>query len=177
MAVPQATAPVWQALTGVQAMAAPQATQAFPALQTMLVPQEAPAALLVALSTHTDEPVEHDVVPTLQGSGLVEQVSPAVHAVQVPALQTRLLPQVVPSARDIPLSVHTGAPVAHDRFPRWQALAGVQVPVTSQSSHTPMPLHTWPVPQVVPTGLLPTSTQTACPVVHDVAPVLQAFAG
>ena len=72
-------------------------------------PHCAPCPLL-PLSTQTDEPVEHDVVPVLHGF-VGWQVWPAVHETQLPLLHTRFVPQVVPSATFDPLSLQTGAPV------------------------------------------------------------------
>ena len=72
-------------------------------------PHSVPIPLL-PLSTQTDEPVEHDVVPVLHGF-VGWQVWPAVHETQLPLLHTRFVPQVVPSATFDPLSLQTGAPV------------------------------------------------------------------
>ena len=52
----------------------------------VLLPQALPDALL-APSTHTDDPVVHDVTPALQGLGLVVHVRPGVHGEQTPVLQ------------------------------------------------------------------------------------------
>jgi hypothetical protein len=114
----QTMVPTWHLLVGVHAIPAVHATHALALLHTMFVPHEAPAALL-APSTHIDEPVAQDVVPTLQGVGLlVQPVRPGVQVAQVPDLQKRFaVPQVEPSARDVPRSVHTAVPVAHERVP------------------------------------------------------------
>lgn len=157
------------------------ATHALAALHTMFVPHDAPTALL-APSTHTDEPVEQDVVPTLQGLGLVvHPVRPGVHEVHIPALQKRLfiVPHGVPSARDVPRSVHVAEPVAQDCVPLWHGLAGVQGPPLLQATQVPA-LHTMPlVPdtQTIPFGLFPLSTQTDEPVEQEVVPVLHTLVG
>ena len=105
-------------LVGVQAIPAVHATQTLEALHTMFVPHDAPAALF-APSTHADEPVAQDVVPTLQGLELVvHPVRPGVQDVHVPALQKRFaVPHGDPSASDVPRSVHVAAPVAQDCVP------------------------------------------------------------
>ena len=173
---PQAKVPVWHLLVGVHAIPAVHARHTPTALHTMFVPHEAPGALL-APSIQTDEPVEHDVVPTLQGLGLVVHMRPGVHAVHVPALQKRfVVPHVDPSARFVPRSVHVAPPVAQDCVPLWHALAGVQVPPLEQGTQVPA-LQTIPVPQVVPAALFPLSTHTDEPVAQDVAPVLHTFVG
>ena len=91
-----------------------QATQV-PSIQTLPVPQDAPLGLLPEV-THTIAPVEHDVVPTLQGS-LKGHAFPAAHATQTPALQTLSAPQAVPSWMSSSLSAqlivgeHTVLPI------------------------------------------------------------------
>jgi hypothetical protein len=166
-------------LAGVHDIAMVHATQALAALHTMFVPHEAPAVLLVALSTQTEEPVPQDVVPTLQGLGLVvHPMRPGVQDVQIPALQKRLfmVPQEVPSGSDVVRSVHMAAPVAQDSIPLWHALAGVQVPPLLQVAQVPA-LQTIPVPQVVPAPLFPLSPQTARPVAQEIVPVLHTLVG
>ena len=61
-----------------------------------------PAGLL-PLATQSWLPVAHEVVPSLHGSDAV-QVVPAVHGMQLPALHTRFVPQLVPLGTAIPLS-------------------------------------------------------------------------
>ena len=141
----------------------------------VLLPHALPAALFPP-STQTEVPVEHEVTPALQRFGLVVQARPAVQAEHVPALHTRLVPQLVPSGSEVVVSVHTGAPVEQERVPVWHVLAGVQDCPLLHVTHAPA-LHTMPLPQVVPAAVLPVSTQTELPVVHEVAPVLQALAG
>jgi len=51
-----------------------------------LLPQALPETLFVP-STHTDEPVEQDVVPALHGVGLVVHAAPGAHDPHTPALQ------------------------------------------------------------------------------------------
>jgi hypothetical protein len=148
-----------------------------------LLPQALPEALF-APSTHTDDPVEQDVVPALHGVGLVVQAAPGTHEPHTPALQYRFDaldgPHILPSASTVPVSTQTGVPDAQDNFPAWHALAGVHVPPSLHVTQLPA-LQTIPVipagEQDVPAGLFPDSTHTDDPVAQDVAPVLHTFAG
>jgi hypothetical protein len=73
-----------------------------PLPHTLLVPQDVPSVTL-PVSVHTEVPVEHDVVPVLHGfDGW--QPTPAVHAPQIPLLQTLFVPQDVPLLRLVPVS-------------------------------------------------------------------------
>jgi hypothetical protein len=88
-----------------------------PLLHTMFVPQEVPLAAL-ADSVQTGAPVVHDVVPVRQGLPLTLQVAPAVQLTQLPVEpQTLLVPQLVPAATRLPVSLQTGVPVEHARVP------------------------------------------------------------
>jgi hypothetical protein len=86
-------------------------------LQTMSVPQPVPAILLPP-SRQSCTPVVQDVMPFRQpGCGFVVQAWPAAQIVHWPlALQTWLVPQVVPAAFMVP-STQTCAPVVHDVTP------------------------------------------------------------
>ncbi len=97
--------------------------------------------------------------------------TPPVQAVQLPPLHTRLVPHAVPSASLVPVSVHTGAPLAHESVPVWQGFCGVQVDPAKQATQSP-PLHTMLVPQVVPLGAFPVVVQTDVPVAQIVWPTL-----
>jgi hypothetical protein len=81
-----------------------------PFWQTMLVPHDVPFALL-PVSVHTEAPVVQTVVAFLHGFVVVQAV-PAVQATHAPALQTMLMPQTMPFACAVPVSVHVGAPAA-----------------------------------------------------------------
>jgi hypothetical protein len=108
--------PAWQGFAGVQARPAVHATHA-PALHTWLVPQVVPFGTFPA-STQMGAPVLQVIAPVRQGRPETAQVASAVHSPQVPlALQTRLLPHVVPAATFTPVSVHSGAPVVHESVP------------------------------------------------------------
>jgi len=151
-------------------------------LHTMFELQDVPGVLLVALSTQTDDPVEHEVVPTLHGFGFV--VHPArsgVHELQVPPLQNWVFVvlHADPSASGVPRSVHTAVPVAQDSIPLWQGLEGVQAVPLLHATHAPalQTIPPVPAPQVIPLGLFPLSTQAGDPVEQEIVPVLQVLPG
>jgi hypothetical protein len=157
-------------------MPAVQDTQ-FPVLHTMLVPHEVPLATFPD-SAQTGTPVLQVVVPVRHGLPETEQVAATVQLPQTPAaLQTLFIPQLVPAATSVLLSLQTGVPVEHESVPVWQAfVAGVQGPFCWQVPHTPL-LQTMLVPHEAPFALLPVSVQTAAPVVQTIAPVRQRFVG
>ena len=127
-------------------------------------------ARLVPVSVHTDVPVEHDVVPEWHWLVGVHE-APAVHAVHVPLLHTWLVPQVVPLATDVPVSVQTGKPVAQLTVPVWHTLVGVHAAPAEHAEHVPLS-QTRLVPQAVPLDTdVPVSVHTATPVVHTTLPV------
>src|SRR5262252_3584582 len=94
-----------------------QATQLPLPLQTMLVPHAVPPVLGVP-STHVCTPVVHEVTPFRHAApGFVVQGWPLAQTVHWPdALQTELVPQLVPGALAAP-SMHVWAPVVHDETP------------------------------------------------------------
>jgi hypothetical protein len=79
---------------------------------------------------------------------------PAVQAMQLPLLHTRLLPQDVPFVRFVPRSVQVGAPPVQASEPLWQGALGVQVIPAAQVMQLPA-LQTMFVPQVEPFAALP----------------------
>ena len=88
-----------------------------PELQTRFVPHDVPLATF-ADSTQTGAPVLHVVAPVRQGLPVTAQVAPTLQSVQLPvALQTLSLPQAVPAATSVPLSVQTGVPVEQPSVP------------------------------------------------------------
>ena len=101
--VVQVSVPVWQGLLmGVQAPPLVHPMHV-PALQTWFVPQGVPLARFPD-STQRGEPVAQDVVPVLHAlPGW--QLEPAAQVTQVPALQTRSVPQLAPVASELPVSV------------------------------------------------------------------------
>ena len=81
-----------------------------PPLQTMFVPQEVPLAAF-ADSVQTGAPVLQDVVPVRHGLPLTLQVAPTVQLTQLPVEpQTLFVPQPVPAATRVPVSLQTGVP-------------------------------------------------------------------
>lgn len=78
-------------------------------------PQAVPRALLVD-SMQTFVPVVQEFEPFLHGLAAV-QGSPAVQESQEPLKQTEFVPQLVPLSAGAPVSLQTGAPVAHDCVP------------------------------------------------------------
>ena len=77
-------------MLGVHESPSVQATQ-LPALQTWFVPHEVPLVRLVLESMHTELPVAHEVMP-LWHALVGTQVKLAVQEVQLPPLQTLLVP-------------------------------------------------------------------------------------
>jgi hypothetical protein len=152
----------------VQAEPALQALQ-LPAMQTRFVPQGVPFGTF-ALSAQTELPVAQDVAPSLQ-TFAGWHAAPDTQALQVPALQTRSTPQLVPLGRALFVIMQLGVgeqavtPVRH-------GLVGTQVRPAVQLTQLP-PLQTMFVPQLVPSGALPDSTQVAEPVLQVVVPVRQ----
>jgi hypothetical protein len=100
-----------------QLLPAVQAAQVPEPLQTMLVPQLVPAALLVS-SRQVCTPVMHELIPLTHAAwGFVTHAWPAVQTVHWPfALQTWFAPQPVPAALGVP-STQVCAPVPHDVAP------------------------------------------------------------
>src|SRR5258707_547434 len=94
-----------------------------------------------------------------------------MHATQFPPEQTRLVPQAVPFATLDPVSVHGGVPIAHDRVPVWQTLAGAHDEPAAQTTQLP-PLHTMLFPHELPLGASPMTRHSDAPDPHDVRPAL-----
>ena len=141
-----------------------------PLLQTRFVPQEAPLATFPD-SVQTATPVSQATTPVRQGLLATVQAAPVWQDTQAPlALQTLFVPQVVPTATIVFLSLHTGAPVEQVSVPWWQALAGTQAAPVWQAVHCPS-RQTMSEPQVVPFAWLPLSVQTADPVAQTMAPL------
>lgn len=99
-----------------------------------------------------------------------------MHAVQVPELQTMLLPHAVPFARAVPVSVQAEAPVEHDVSPVWHALLGVHARPAVQAAHAPL-LQTMLAPQAVPFGAFDAVSTQLGVALHDVVPVWQTLTG
>lgn len=112
----QACVPAWHGFAGVQVDPTVHDTQA-PPLHTRFVPQEVPLATFPD-SAQTGAPVLHVVVPVRQGLPETAQLAPTVQATHAPAaLQTMFVPQLVPAATRVPLSVQTPEPVVQESVP------------------------------------------------------------
>jgi hypothetical protein len=112
----QVCVPAWHGFAGVQDSPAVHDRQ-LPELHTRFVPQVVPLATL-ADSAQTGTPVLHVVVPVRQGLPLTAQVAATLQSPQAPVvLQTLSVPQLVPAAASVPLSVQTGVPVAQASVP------------------------------------------------------------
>jgi hypothetical protein len=151
-----------------------QATQDPEVLQTMLVPQDVPGALL-PLSMQVCAPVVQDVVPFLHALfGLVVQALPVAQGTQAPEpLQTMLVPQLTPGPRLVP-SAQVAVPEEQSVTPFLQRLGlPMQVLPAVQPTQPPLPSHTMLVPQLTPGDLLVSSTQAMVPVEQAVTPFLQ----
>ncbi len=157
---------MWQGFVEVQVPPAVQATQA-PAEQTRFVPQLVPLGRAVVVAVHAG-PVLQVWLPTWHGSVGGVQSAPTVQEAQVPAEQTRLVPQLVPSVT-FPVSVQTGAPVAQEMAAMWHGFVEVQARPAVQV-HTPA-VQVSPTPQLVPLVRFPVSVQTDVPVLQEVMPV------
>jgi hypothetical protein len=161
-------APVLQGLVGGQLIAFVHDPHV-PLLQTLFVPQLVPLATF-PVSTHADTPVTHDVAPVLH-TFVGWQLTPPVHATQLPVLQTLFVPQVVPLARLLPVSEQL-IDGEQTVMPAWQRFVGAQARPAVQATHTPV-LQTMFVPHIVPLATLPVSVQTGAPLVQTVAAVRQ----
>src|SRR5512146_313559 len=124
----QDVVPTWHAFAGVQTWPGVHATQA-PPLQTSgrdaFTSHVVPSAS-AAPSTQVEVPVAQSVVPAWHGVGLPAQARPAVHAAQAPALHTRFVPQLVPSARRVVVSTQAWVPVAQEVVPATHAFGLVE---------------------------------------------------
>jgi hypothetical protein len=100
--------PTWQGLAGVQS-APPVQAMHFPAEQTRFLPHGEPLGAFVTVSTQADCPLAHDVTPVWQGlAGTQPRL--VVHALQLPASQTMLVPHPAPLAAGVIASVHVATP-------------------------------------------------------------------
>ena len=86
----------------------------------------------------TELPVEHDVVPFLQGlSGGLQAVPPA-QATHCPPEHTSFVPHAVPSLATVPMSLHIATPPEHEMAPTWHGLAaGEQAAPSEHGAHPP----------------------------------------
>jgi hypothetical protein len=141
----------------VHAVPAVHATQVPLPLQTWLVPQVVPAAVLPE-SRQRGEPIAQSTTPVLHGAlGFVAQAVPAMHATHCPLpLQTMPDPHTTPEPTLSP-SMQPGV-VPHATTPSLQTPPGllVQTVPAAQVMHEPL-LQTLSVPQDMPSGALTSS--------------------
>jgi hypothetical protein len=167
--------PTWHAFEGVHELPVVHAPQD-PLSQTSFVPHDVPLATLVSVSTHADVPDAQDVVPAWHGFVGVHEV-PAVHAEHAPLSQTLFVPQDVPFAAVLPVSLQTGKPDVQTVVPTSHAFVGVHAAPGVHPPHAPA-LQNSLVPQAVPlVAAVPVSVQVAVPDAHDVSPTSHGFAG
>ena len=167
----QTVMPAWHGFAGTQIVPAEQVAQ-LPAWQTMFAPQTLPLATSPD-SMQTGVPVLQAMVPLRQGLPGTTQSMPCTQAAQAPvALQTMSVPQDVPAATFVFVSVHDGAAPEQTSVPVWHLFVGVHAPPIWQVAHVPA-WQTMPVPHVVPFGLLSVSVQTGAPVVQTMLPTRQ----
>ncbi len=96
-----------------------------------------------------------------------------------PVVQVSPAPQVVPLATGVVLAVQVAAPVMGSQVyaATWHGSVGAVQLRPGVQAHTPV-VQVSPAPQLVPFAtLVPESTQTEVPVLHEVVPVWQGFAG
>jgi hypothetical protein len=87
-----------------------------PLSQTSFVPHEVPFSTFMFVSWHTGWPLEQSIEPTWHVL-LGEHDAPSVHGPHDPSKQTSFVPQLVPLATSLPVSVQTGAPDVQARVP------------------------------------------------------------
>jgi hypothetical protein len=84
-------------------------------------------------------------------------------------LQLWPVPQIVPFGTAVKVSLQAVG-VVQASTPTWQGFAGVQAAAGVQVAQAP-PIHTWPVPQVVPSKTVPLSVHTGAPELQTMAAV------
>jgi hypothetical protein len=147
-----------------------------PALQTRSVPQTVPFGSMLAVIVQVMVG-EQEVMPVRQGLDGTQD-SPAVQLMQPPLLQTRLVPQPVPSAT-LPDSTQVGDPVLQVVTPVRQGRPGTeQLAPAAHAVQVPCALQTRSCPHGVPgVRLAIVSVQTADPDEQSSIPTWQGFVG
>jgi hypothetical protein len=104
--------------------------------------------------------------------------TPDAHVTHAPVLQTWFVPQAVPFARSVVVSMQVCVPVEHDVVPATHLFVFVEHETPAvQAVHVPLS-HTWFVPQTVPFGsAVPVFAHVEVPVEHEVFQTVQEFAG
>jgi len=138
------------------------------AVQTTGAPPQAPPV-------HWSAVVQ--ALPSLQvvPSGAEGLLHCPVEGVQVPATWHGSLARHVTA--ETPVSTHTAEPVVQDTVPVSQRLPGGVHAVPAVHAAQWPALHTWPLPQDVPSGRSTSAPQVGVPVEHDVVPVWQGLPG
>src|SRR4029079_18755671 len=142
-----------------------------PFWQTMLVPHEVPFALL-PVSVHTEAPLVQTVAAVLHGF-VVVQAAPAMQGTHVPLLHTMFVPQAMPFACAVPVSMHVSAPAAVQIIcPTWPMFVGRQAPLTPHPPVPPLPPRPVvpPVEPPVPPTLPPVPPRPVVPAVEPPVP-------
>jgi hypothetical protein len=133
---------------------APQSMQ-LPARQMRPVPQPVPSGSS-PVATQVWLPVVQENVPRLQALLPGRQAPPAAHGTQLPARQTRSVPQPEPSGWRLPVSLQARVPVLQSIRPMRQGLSsGSQSPPWSHRSQDPSRQTDRPSPQGSPLRALP----------------------
>lgn len=138
-----------------------------PVLHTSPVPQAVPSGTGTPVSRHAGAPAAQLVRHTVQDPTGAVQSTQATHA---PALQTEPAPQLVPSASGVPVSVQIG-PGPQVSVPVSHGFAGTQEPAAQRTQAPALQMPS--VPQGVPSGRLPLSTQAAEPLAQVMVAVRQ----
>jgi hypothetical protein len=146
-----------------------------PDLHCMLAPQVVPSPTELPVSSQAS--VVQSSVPVWQGLAGTHG-PPGTHAVQLPALQTMPVPHGVPFGAGFPVSLQTGLPVVHEVVPRSHGLpVGLHVEPFAHVVQVP-PAQNMLVPHEVPSVTATSVSVHVCvPVVHEVVPTSQGFAG
>ena len=165
-----------------EAMTGMVAVMQVPEEQTWPVPHVSPSALFPTVAQTAGAVGEAQAAaPTLHGFVGWQDSFGTQAVTHAPDEQTRPVPQDVSSGTE-PIVLHVpgdegdvqvSMPTLHG-FEGWHAAAGVQVAAT----HDPA-LHTLPLPQEVPSGLLSVTMQLGSEVgdAHELVPMVQRFAG
>jgi len=111
---------------------------------------------LSPVSVQTDAPVVQTIDPVRQALPGV-QALPAAQAAHAPLLHTMFVPQTVPLACAVPVSMHDATPLAEQIVcPTWQRLAAVQTPPGVHDGPPPVPPRPpMPVPPPPPRPPMP----------------------
>jgi hypothetical protein len=127
------------------------------------------------VATHVGTPPLHDSVPVSHGFPVLQGVF-GTHAPQPPSTRQMSLPPQLDPGAALPMSVHTGVPLAQSVAPRRHVPASHDA-VSTHVPHVPPALHTSLLPHIVPGGAKPPVTHTTPASPHCSAPVRHGSAG